>query len=818
MPNYKLIGHNYQTPDIVAKVMGQAKYAEDFRADGMLFCKLLLSPEPHARVRNIDARAALAMKGVAAVLTADEVPAPQPVKDPFGAEETEDGERGLTNEPVFEGEAILAVAAVDELTAAEAIEKINVDLELLPFVIDPLDSLRPGGPDARTQGNIFVPGGGMKTLKWTNQDLQEVAAGRLPWDAKAGEETAVGDVEAGFKQADFILDDTLFQQSTPHQPLETRSAMAYWQNGKLYLYGSTQSVAQTVPQLATWVGIDPSQLVFISEYCGGGFGSKALGANSMAIPALLSKKTSRPVMMRISREEETFIGRMRPGYQARVKIGFRKNGRITAMDLFIIEDSGPYERQGDNEITATLASLLYQPPALRFRGISVATNTPPRCAQRGPGGMQGMSMLEPLMSRAAQQLGVDQVELRKINAPSDGSLFGITDTKESPRQPVSSARVREALDRGVEVFKWEERKKRNGQRSGSKVRGVSAIVGTFFAGSTGFDGLVVIKPDGKLYIHQGIGNLGTHSVMDTARVAAEVLGMPWDKCEIVWGNTANSIPWSSQQDGSQTTQAHTRANYAAGSDAKRKLQEIAAKDLGGTPEAYDVGNGRVFRRGSPGQGITFAKAAERAIALGGKYDGHEVSPSVNSMTKASAQALSGQGLMGVAKDEFPFKGATLSFAAAFAEVEVDLETGQHTILEYLPVADVGTVLHPRSLGAQLHGGAIQGFGHARTQNMIYDPHYGKLVSRRLYQNRPPTILDVPLEMQWEALNTPDPQNPVGSKGIGETSALIGSAAVLCAIENAIGNRCVVRTPVTRERILEAVEAAGKRPTFLATYA
>lgn len=818
MSNYKLIGHNYQTPDIVAKVMGQAKYAEDFRADGMLFCKQLLSPEPHARVRNIDARAALAMKGVAAVLTAGDLPAPQPENDPTGAEESDDGERGLTNEPVFEGEPILAVAAVDELTAVEAIEKINVDLELLPFVIDPLDSLRPGGPDARTQGNIFVVGGGMKTLKWTTRDLQEVAAGRIPWDAKTGEETAVGNVEAGFKQADFILDETLFQQSTPHQPLETRSAMAYWQNGKLYLYGSTQSVAQTVPQLAKWVGIDPSQLVFISEYCGGGFGSKALGANSMAIPALLSKKTSRPVMMRISREEETYIGRMRPGFQARVKIGFRKDGRITAMDLFIIEDSGPYERQGDNEITAMLASLLYQPPAVRFRGISVATNTPPRCAQRGPGGMQGMSMLEPLISRAARQLGLDQVEIRKINAPSDGSLFGITDSKDSPRQPVTSARVREALDRGRELFKWEERKKRNGQRSGSKVRGVSAIVGTYMAGSNGFDGLLVIKPDGKLYIHQGIGNLGTHSVMDTARVAAEVLGMPWDKCEIVWGNTANSVPWSSQQDGSQTTQAHTRANYAAGLDAKRKLQEIAAKELGGTPEAYDVGNGRVYRRGNPGQGMTFAKAAERAIALGGKYDGHEVSANVNSMTKVSAQALAGQGLMGVAKDEFPYKGSTFSFAAAFAEVEVDLETGQHTILDYLPVADVGTVLHPRSLGAQLHGGGIQGFSHARTQNIVYDPHYGKLVSRRLYQNKPPTILDVPLEMQWEALNTPDPLNPVGSKGVGEVAALSGSAAVLCAIENAIGNRCAVRTPVTPERILEALETAGKRPTFLATYA
>ena len=197
-------------------------------------------------------------------------------------------------------------------------------------------------------------------------------------------------------------------------------------------------MAQTVPVLAKWVGIDPSQVVVITEYCGGGFGSKAVGANSMVIPAMLSKKTGRPVMMRISREEETYIGRMRPGFQARVKIGFRKDGRITAMDLFIIEDSGPYERQGDNEFTAMMASLLYQPPALRFRGISVATNTPPRCAQRGPGGVQGVSMLEPLISRAARTLGLDEVEIRKINAPSDGSLYGISDTKDSPRPRIST--------------------------------------------------------------------------------------------------------------------------------------------------------------------------------------------------------------------------------------------------------------------------------------------------------------------------------------------------------------------------------------------
>jgi CO/xanthine dehydrogenase Mo-binding subunit len=297
-----------------------------------------------------------------------------------------------------------------------------------------------------------------------------------------------------------------------------------------------------------------------------------------------------------------------------------------------------------------------------------------------------------------------------------------------------------------------------------------------------------------------------------------VLGPPWENYEIVWGNTAHSLPWSSQQDGSQTTHAHTRANYAAALDAKRKLQEIAAKELGGAPEAYDVDNGRVYRRGKPGQALTFAQAAERAIALGGKYDGHAVSPALHKMTRASAQALAGQGLIGVAKDEFPHEGEIFSFIAAFAEVEVDTDTGEHCIVEYLPVADVGTVLHPRSLGAQLHGGGIQGFGHARTQNIVYEPRYGKLISRRFYQNRPPTILDIPLDMQWEALNIPDPHNPVGAKGVGEVAALAGSAAVLCAIQNAIGSRAVLRTPVTADRILEALATEGPVPGLLTAYA
>jgi CO/xanthine dehydrogenase Mo-binding subunit len=800
---------------MIAKVRGQSKYAEDFRVDGMVFAKLALSPTPHARIRHIDASKALAMPGVLAILTADDVPVVQPGPEdppPIGRPEL-----ALTNEPVYAGEPIFAIAAVDEATAAAAIEAVKVDFEHLPFVIDPLDTLRPGGPNARQDGNVYYQNSKIKTIKWTDKDFEEVAEGRLPWDAQAGEESSYGDIQAAFKASDYTIDETVFQQSTSHAPLEPRSALAYWQNGKLYLFGSTQSVAQSVDAVARWCGVPSSQLVFVSEYCGGGFGGKINGSPSMAVPALLSKKINRPVMMRISREEESFIGRVRPGFQGRLKIGFRKDGRIMAMDMLIIEDAGPYAQQGDAQVAAMCASLLYQPAAMRVRALSVATNTAPRTSQRAPGGLQAVTICEPLVDKAARKLGIDQVQIRKLNAPSDNSPWGFPEKPGQPRATVTSAKVREALDRGAEMFRWEERRKRSGQRSGTKVRGVSASVATFFSGSNGFDGLLVIKPDGKLYVHQGIGNLGTASVMDTARVAAEVLDMPWDQVEIVWGGSAKNVPWSSTQDGSQTSHAHSRANYAAGLDAKAKLQEIAAKKFGGKPEGYEVGNGRVFPRGNPGGGMTLAKAAEAAIQLGGKYDGHEAPKQVHQMTKDSVKALAGQGLVGVAKDEFGQKGVTLSFVAGFAEVEADVETGQYHVLDYLAVADVGTVLHPRALGAQLHGGGIQGLGHVKSQALIYDPQYGQAVAKRFHHTKPPTILDMPDDMQWDALNLPDPQTPVGAKGVGEVAVAAGASAIICALADAVGEDYLRRTPVHPGMIVTALETKTRTHPPLMAY-
>ena len=368
-PAYKLIGKNYTTPDLVAKVTGRAKYAEDYRAEGMLFAKLLLSPVPHGHVRNIDMSAALAMPGVKGIITVDDMPKPADAMTDLGQRIPANplGERGLTNDPVYQGEPILAVCAVDELTAAEAIEKIRLDIERLPHVVDPLVSLRPGGPNARSEGNVWMrppanapvpaPPPKVAEVKWTEEDFKEYNSGRLPMGKATDPEWSFGNVDAGLKEGEnnvaLVLDETFVTPNTSHQPLETRTAMAYWQNGKVYVHCSTQSTAQTAPAIARWLGLlddkgqpDLTKVVIVSEYTGGGFGSKITSAISAIIPAVLSKKVGAPVMMRISREEEHYIGRARPSLHGRLKVGFTKEGKITAVDMFVVMDNGPYDPQG----------------------------------------------------------------------------------------------------------------------------------------------------------------------------------------------------------------------------------------------------------------------------------------------------------------------------------------------------------------------------------------------------------------------------------------------------------------------------------------
>jgi xanthine dehydrogenase molybdenum-binding subunit len=815
---YKLIGKDYPTPDLYAKVTGKAKYAEDFRIDGMLFCKLLLSPVPHGRVKHLDVRKAMAMPGVKAILTQDDLPAPADSVTDLGVTIKANplGEKALTNEPLYHGEPVLAVAALDEYTAAEAIEAIDIEFEPLPFAVDPLDTLRPGGPNPRINGNVWTrppmpqPKPGEKPsspplpqigeLKWTEADFAEAKHGRLPM-GKAQDEWVVGDLDAGFKNAALVLDETFVTPDTSHETLEPRTTLAYWQNGKVFVHMGTQSTVQTLASLARWLNMDPNQIVLISEYTGGGFGSKATGYIFAIIPALLARKANAPVMMRISREEEHFIGRARPGFNGRMKVGFASNGRITALDMFVICNNGPYDAVGDANTSGNIVSLLYQPLAMRWRGTTILTNTPPRGAQSSPGGMQGIVIMETIVSKAARKLGLDQVDIRKVNCPEGKSPVG--PLRNGTRNHCTSAFLKEAFDRGAEQFQWKDRLARP-KRSGTKVRGVGVSSSCFVGGSIGFDGLFVIKPDGRIAIQSGVGNLGTESLLDVHRVVAEVLGVPWEKCDVTWGNTSKNLPWTCVSGGSQTTHAMTRAAHAAAMDGKQKLQEIAAKTLGGEPEQYEVSNERVFRKG--GRGMTLAQAAQHAIQLGGKYDGHEPPDDVNKVTKASIAALAGQGLVAAAKDKYPRDGQSFSYVASFAEVEVDIETGKYDITDFLAVADVGTVIHPKALSGQILGRSVLGIGHAIGQKWVFDPHYGHTISLRFHHTKPPTILDVPVNMQWAALDIPDPETPVGARGIGEPPVGGGCGAILNALSDALGDEIFRRAPVNLDTILSSLEA------------
>jgi CO/xanthine dehydrogenase Mo-binding subunit len=808
---YKLIGHNYPTNDMIPKVTGTAKYAEDFRAEGMLFCRLVLSPMPHARVKRINAEKALALPGVRGIITADDIPAPADYMTDMGTLIKVDrrGERALTNEPMYVGDPILAVAAVDELTAAEAIELIEVDLEPLPFAIDPLESLRPGGSNPREDGNVWArptgphPGPAEITeLKWTEQDFAEYKEGRLPM-GHVPDEWSYGDLDAGFKNAALVLDETFITSDTSHECLEPRTSMAYWQNGKLYLHTGTQGVFQTVPAIARAMQMDEDKVVFISEYTGGGFGSKSTGGPTMIIPAVLSKKLNAPVMMRISREEEHYIGRARPSVEGRIKIGFAKDGRITALDMFTVCNSGAYGMEGDGASAAGIVSLLYQPPAMRSRPVTVMTNTVPRSAQCSPGGMQGITLIEPILAKAARKLGVDQVALRRVNCPEGKAPYG--PVLHGKRAYATSCFLKQALDLGAERFKWKERVVQRPKRIGSKVRGIGVSLSTFHGGSTSFDGLLVITPEGRVQIHSGVGTLGTESVIDVHRAAAEKLDVPWEACDIIWGDTSKGLPYTCVSGGSQTIHDMTRAGYAVGEECKLRLREIAAKTLGGSPDDYEVANQRVARKGG-GAGLSFAQAAQHAIKLGGIYDGHEVNPNVNKGTKKSVESLAGTGLVASAKDMYPHDGDSYSYLACFAEVEVDVETGKYYIVDYQAYADVGTVIHPAALGGQVLGRSQLGMGHAISQKWVYDPEYGAPVAMRFYQTGPPSILDVPVDMKWDALNIPDPETPVGARGCGEPPVGGGCCAILNALSDALGDEVFQRTPVNADTILTSLEA------------
>jgi CO/xanthine dehydrogenase Mo-binding subunit len=406
-----------------------------------------------------------------------------------------------------------------------------------------------------------------------------------------------------------------------------------------------------------------------------------------------------------------------------------------------------------------------------------------------------------LLDKAAKALNLDPLDIRRINAAGNDAKY------DAQQGPVTSAYQREALERGAAAFNWEARRQRSGQQRGSKVTGVGIGQAFHAAGRGGLDGIVRITPDGKLHVHCGVGNLGTYSYAATSRVAPEVLKVKWENCIIERGDSRLGLAFSSPQSGSNTSFTMTRATYAGAMDAVAKLKEIAAATLGGAADDYDIGDETVFAKADRSKSMTYAAAAQRAIELGGKYSGQEVPDDVNAVTKSGVAVIAGTGLIGVAKDNIAVTGMVPAIAVGFIEIELDKETGKVDIVDYLGVADCGTVLHPMGLNAQIRSGAVMGFGMGMSERHIYDPQNGLPGNIGMLQAKPASYLDVPSHMQTLAVDINDPQNPVGSKGIGEPVEGCATAAVLAAISDALGGHYFNRAPVLPDMIVNA--AAGR---------
>ena len=420
--------------------------------------------------------------------------------------------------------------------------------------------------------------------------------------------------------------------------------------------------------------------------------------------------------------------------------------------------------------------------------------------------------MAPIMDKAARELGLDRLEIRRVNAAHNET------TVEEDQGPITSAYMKEALDMAAGMFGWEVKRARP-KRRGTKVTGLGIGQGYHSAGADGYDGLVRITPDGKIHLHSGVGNLGTYSYASTTRSAAEALKCAWEHCVVHHGSTEAHLPWSSYQAGSNTTFTHSRANYVAAMDAIRKLKEIAAVSVGGAAEDYDVADERVFRIDDPGRGLTYAEAAQRAIELGGEYSGESWPEDIHEVTRRSVRALAGTGLIGVAKDTLPRNGVVPGFAVAFCEIELDLETGKYEILDYAGVAECGTVVHPQGLAAQMKGGAVWGMGMAGLERHVYDPQNGLPANVGYHQCGVPTYLDTPSTMKIGAVDLPDPQSPFGARGIGEPAMGCSVAALTSAIADALDGHIFNRTPVSPDMIVNylAGQAQSFRPLQTNTY-
>ncbi len=757
--DFKVIGTRPVRHDGIDKVTGRAKYGADYALPGMLYGKVLRSPHAHALVKSINYENALKVPGVFGVVTGADFPEVATemvaVVGEYKVNARHLSQNVMARDRVlYDGHALAAVAASSPHIAEEAVRLIEVEYEVLPAVMTLDDAMKPDAqvlfPEMREQrlASRFEPG--------------SVANPERPTNVAAHITLGRGDIEAGFGEADFIVERE-FRTSAVHQGyIEPHNALAiYNEDGHITIYCSTQAQFRVRRLTAVLLGMEEGRIRVVPAEIGGGFGGKTT-VYLEPLAVLLSKKTGRPVKMVMTRAEVLRASGPTSGTRIRAKIGATRAGRITAAEVWMAYEAGAFPGSPfAGAAMTTLASYNFE--NLKIDSFDVVLNRPKVAAYRAPGAPSSAFACESVIDELAEKCGIDPLDFRIMNGAHEGTpqpagprykRIGFIETCQALK---NSDHYRSTLDR--------------------KYCGRGVAAGFWFNAGNQSSATVNIHDDGSVSVVTGSVDIGgSRAVM--AMVAAEVLGCDITDVRPLVGDT-DSIGFTDGTGGSRVTVATGLAVYEAAHDALTQLKQRAAKALEVKPDEIRF-DGGIFSANSGTGELTLKQLAGRLGRTGGPVVGRA--------------SLDASGAVGNA------------FAAVCVDVEVDPDTGKVQVLRCTIAQDVGRALHPSYAEGQAQGGVAQGIGWALNEEYVYDEK-GILRNATLLDYRMPTCLDLP-PIEAIMVEVPNPNHPLGARGAGEIAIVPPMAAVANAIYHATGVR-MAELPMSPPRLLKAILTAAQ---------
>ncbi|MBM2831856.1 MAG: Ald Xan dh protein [Dehalococcoidia bacterium] len=757
MAEYSVLGRGVVRTDARDKVTGRAKYASDVHLPGMLTAKVLRSPFAHARILSIDTSRAERLPGVKMVATGRDIP---PVR--YGKWMLDRTALALGKVRHI-GEPVAAVAAVDKETAEEAIELIRVEYEEIPAVFDPLEAMKPGAPIVHEDLDGYQP-----------LPPQRLSQGNILIQASLKH----GDMERGWREAFLIHEDCYSTQPVYHGLMEPHEAVAAVDSGgRATVWSPSKAPFELRRALASIVGLPVSQVRVISTTGGGDFGSR--GSPSVEpICMLLAQRTSLPVRMSLTVEEEFVGSYYREAATVTLKVGVKEDGTLVALQGRIVFDTGAYSDVLGHIGGATghLAGL-YDIPNFDVEGCVVYTNNTPRGQCRAPRTPQPIFALESHMDAVARKLGMDPMDFRLKNAVEDGdNLPG--------RGLLRNAGLKQTLH-AVADYLRKEKGASAPFRGWGIACGERTLTPVAQAGPAS-SAYVRVNEDGTATLFSGISEVGGGQWTAMSQIVAEVLGIPFEHVSVVSGDT-ELVPHEGGTGGSLTTGRVGTSVRLAAEDARGQLLRLAALRLKVREEELEIGRGQVYAKGTPETAISVADLATAALTSPG---GSILGTGRHLREKWVASLAEAKGMVDSAH-----------YCTHAACVEVDAETGQVRVLKYFACHDVGFAINPLLVEGQIEGGVVFGLGYALTEEVINQR--GRVLNPSFMDYHLPTAPGLP-RIEYATISVPSGLGPFGVKGIGEPPTVPVAPAIANAVYDAVGVR-IKDLPLTAEKVLKALK-------------